>query len=273
MNAGPIGVFDSGFGGLTVLKEIECLLPEYDYLYLGDNARSPYGSRSFETVYGYALEAVTWLFDHGCNLVILACNTASAKALRSIQQKDLARMAPGKRVLGVIRPVTETVGAMSGSGHIGIFGTTGTVDSRSYVIEIERYFPQVQVTQEACPIWVPLVETGEAVSEGADFFIRQHIDRLFNADPLVDTVVLGCTHYPLLETKIMRYLPSGVKLVSQGAIVARSLQDYLERHPEMEKRCSRDGTRRFFTSEKAPVFDRLAGLFYGADVSSSEMHW
>ena len=271
--SGPIGVFDSGFGGLTVLREIERQLPAFDYCYLGDNARSPYGSRSFETVYAYTLEAVRWLFAQGCPLVILACNTASAKALRSIQQNDLARIAPDKRVLGVLRPVTEQVGRLSKTGHIGIFGTTGTVNSGSYVIEIERYFPQVTVSQEACPMWVPLVENGEAASDGADFFIRRHIERLCEADPLIDTVVLGCTHYPLLEDKIRKYLPPSVTLVSQGAIVARSLEDYLVRHPAMERRCLRGGTRRFYTSENPEVFDRVAGLFHGETVTSCRMHW
>jgi glutamate racemase len=270
---GPIGVFDSGFGGLTVLREIELQLPEFDYLYLGDNARSPYGSRSFETVYEYTLEAVRWLFGQGCPLIILACNTASAKALRSIQQNDLARIAPDNRVLGVIRPVTEQVGTISSSGHIGIFGTAGTVNSQSYVIEINRYFPEVTVTQEACPMWVPLVENGEAASEGADFFIRQHIDRLCGADPLIDTVVLGCTHYPLLEEKIRKYLPPSITLVSQGAIVARSLEAYLARHPAMAERCSQGGTCRFYTSEKAEVFDRVAGVFHDGALSSVQMHW
>ncbi len=270
---GPIGVFDSGFGGLTVLREIERQLPEFDYLYLGDNARSPYGSRSFETVYEYTLEAVRWLFGQGCPLIILACNTASAKALRSIQQNDLARIAPENRVLGVIRPVTEQVGTISRSGHIGIFGTTGTVNSQSYIIEINRYFPEVTVTQEACPMWVPLVETGEAGSDGADFFIRQHIERLCCADPLIDTVVLGCTHYPLLEEKIRKYLPPSITLVSQGAIVARSLEAYLGRHPDMAERCSQGGVRRFYTSEKAEVFDRVAGVFHGGTPPSIQMHW
>ena len=246
----PIGIFDSGFGGLTVLQEIERVLPSYDYLYLGDNARAPYGNRSFETVYAYTLQAIEWLFGQGCHLVILACNTASAKALRTIQQNDLSRMAPDRRVLGVIRPVTESIGMHTSSGHVGILGTVGTVESRSYVIEIEKYFPHLTVTQEACPMWVPLVENGEADREGADYFVRQHIERLLGTDPLIDTVVLGCTHYPLLERKIRKYLHSGIAVVSQGAIVAGSLERYLTRHRELASTCSMNGTRRFFSSEK-----------------------
>lgn len=271
--ASPIGIFDSGFGGLTVLKEIERLLPSYDYLYLGDNARAPYGNRSFETVYTYTLEAVEWLFGQGCPLIILACNTASAKALRTIQQNDLPRIAPDCRVLGVIRPVTELAGTFSKTGHIGIFGTVGTVDSRSYVIEIEKYFPGLVVTQEACPMWVPLIENNEAGSEGADYFIKQHAERLCRADPAIDAVILGCTHYPLISHKIVKYMPQHVTLVSQGPIVAGSLQGYLSRHPEIERRCSKKGKRIFFTSEKAPIFERFAGLFYGREITCCEMRF
>ena len=197
----PIGVFDSGFGGLTVFKEIEQVLPQYDLLYLGDNARAPYGTRSFETVYGYTLEAVRWLFRRNCPLIILACNTAAAKALRTIQQKDLPRIAPANRVLGVIRPVTELAGRITRSGHIGILATRGTVDSQSYLIEIRRYFPGVNVVQEACPMWVPLVENHEFNSDGADYFVRQHLDRILAADPLIDTLILGCTHYPFCRKR------------------------------------------------------------------------
>ncbi len=267
----PIGIFDSGFGGLTVLKEIEQIIPQYDYLYFGDNARAPYGSRSFEAVYAYTLEAVRWLFDQGCHLVILACNTASAKALRTIQQNDLPRLAPEKRVLGVIRPVTEMVGKMTRSGHIGILATAGTVASQSYVIEIKKHFPEVNVTQEACPMWVPLVENNEFDSDGADYFVRQHIHRLFSADRLIDTVVLGCTHYPLLENKISRFLSSGITLVSQGIIVAKSLVDYLLRHPEIAARCSTLGRCDFFSSETPEVFERSAVLFYGRSLSCRKM--
>jgi glutamate racemase len=262
----PIGVFDSGFGGLTVLKEIEQALPQYDYLYFGDNARAPYGSRSFETVYAYTLEAVQWLFGQGCSLVVLACNTASAKALRTIQQKDLPRIAPERRVLGVIRPVAEMVGKMTRSGHIGILATAGTVASQSYVIETKKYFPEITVVQEACPMWVPLVENNEFDGEGADYFVRQHIDRLLAADRLIDTVVLGCTHYPLLEKKIKRHLPAGIRVISQGVIVAESLADYLLRHPEMAARCTSQGRRDFYSSETPDVFERSAVLFYGRPV-------
>jgi len=264
----PIGVFDSGFGGLTVLREIERSLPHHDFLYLGDNARAPYGNRSFEVVHAYTLEAVAWLLELGCPLVILACNTASAKVLRTIQQRDLPRLAPGARVLGVIRPVTETVGALTRSGHIGVLATAGTVASDSYRIEILKHFPQVTVVQQECPMWVPLVENREADGEGADFFVRRDLGRLFARDPLVDTLVLGCTHYPLLEEKIRAHLPAGVRLVSQGRIVARSLTDYLERHPEIAGRCSRSGRRTFYTSENPVVFDPAAALFYGRPVRS-----
>jgi glutamate racemase len=270
MDFHPIGIFDSGFGGLTVLKEIEQAIPEFDFLYLGDNARAPYGSRSFETVYAYTLDAVRWLFKQGCHLVILACNTSSAKALRTIQQKDLPKMAPERRVLGVIRPVTESVGKMTQSGHVGILATPGTVASQSYVIEINKYFPEITVVQEACPIWVPLVENNEFDSAGADYFVKQHIDRLFLKDRLIDTIVLGCTHYPLLQHKIRHFLSPDIVLVSQGAIVAQSLADYLNRHPEIRNRCSRQGRREFFTTEKAEFFDKSATLFYGRAIRCRE---
>lgn len=266
----PIGLFDSGFGGLTVLKEIEHILPGYDFLYLGDNARAPYGNRSFETVYGYTLDAVRWLIKQGCHLVILACNTSSAKALRTIQQKDLPNIAPERRILGVIRPVTESIGGITRSGHVGILATEGTVASQSYVIEINKYFPEIAVVQEACPMWVPLVENREFDSDGADYFVKQHIDRILAADPQIDTMVLGCTHYPLLQQKIRCYLPPGIVVVSQGAIVARSLLDYLGRHPEIEARCSKQGLREFVTTEKAEVFDHSATLFYGREIRCRE---
>jgi len=266
----PIGIFDSGFGGLTVLREIEKVLPEYDYLYFGDNARAPYGNRSFETIHAYTLQAVRWLFGRGCRLVILACNTASAKALRTIQQNDLPNLAPDHRVLGVLRPVTERIGTMSDSGHVGIFGTRGTIDSRSYVIEIAKYFPRLRVTQEACPMWVSLVENDEADSDGADFFVNRHAAALCSADPEIDTVILGCTHYPLLEKKIRRALPGRIRIVSQGAIVAESLKSYLQRHPEIDEQCSRTGSRTFFSSEKAAVFERSAATFYGKPIDCGE---
>lgn len=262
----PIGVFDSGFGGLTVLREIEQALPQYDYLYLGDNARAPYGTRSFETVYAYTLEAVEWLFSQGCRLIILACNTASAKALRTIQQKDLPRIAPDRRVLGVIRPVTERIGEMTKSRHIGILATAGTVASQSYVIEITKQFPDVTVAQEACPMWVPLLENNELDGAGADYFVKQHIDRILAADPLIDTLVLGCTHYTLFQPKIRRFISDRISLISQGTIVAGSLADYLQRHPEMAERCSRQGRRDFCTSETPEFFERLAPLFYGREI-------
>jgi len=268
MDYHPIGIFDSGFGGLTVLKEIERMLPQHDFLYLGDNARAPYGSRSFEIVYAYTLDAVRWLFGKGCHLVILACNTASAKALRTIQQRDLPHIAPERRVLGVLRPVTEQVGELTRSGHIGILATSGTVASQSYVIEIEKYFPGITIVQEACPMWVPLVENNEFDTDGADYFVKQHIDSLLAADPHIDTIVLGCTHYPLLLRKIRHHLSPDILVVSQGEIVAKALVNYLNRHLEIAERCSREGRRDFYTSETAEVFDRSATLFYGCEVHS-----
>ena len=273
MEYSPIGVFDSGFGGLTVLKEIETALPDNDFLYLGDNARTPYGNRSFEIVYTYTLEAVGWLFDRGCRLVIIACNTAAAKALRTIQQKDLPRIGPERRVLGILRPVTEQIGQRTRSKHVGILATAGTVASDSYAIEINRFFPDITVSQESCPMWVPLVENNESGCDGADYFVRQHIERLTSRDPQIDTIVLGCTHYPLLQEKIARYLPSGIEIVSQGRIVAESLVDYLKRHPGISARCGRSSRREFYTSEKAEVFNRLATLFYGKEVRSCEMEF
>jgi glutamate racemase len=264
----PIGVFDSGYGGLTVLKEIIRELPQYDYLYLGDNARAPYGSRSFETVYRYTLQAVRWFFDQGCSLVILACNTASAKALRTIQQQDLPRMAPDKRVLGVIRPTTEIIGRLSPSGHIGILATRGTVVSESYPIEIHKFFPQARVFQQACPMWVPLVENNEFDSHGADFFVKKGLHDLLRQDPRIDTVLLACTHYPLLIRKILEYCPADMTVLTQGEIVANSLVDYLERHPKMASRCSRNGQRNFYTTDSTEDFDNHAAIFYGQPLSS-----
>ncbi|MBN1569699.1 MAG: glutamate racemase [Acidobacteria bacterium] len=262
----PIGVFDSGFGGLTVLREIEQALPQYDFLYLGDNARAPYGTRSFETVYAYTLEAVEWLFNRGCCLIILACNTASAKALRTIQQKDLPLIAPDRRVLGVIRPVTELIGTITKSRHVGVLATAGTVASQSYVIEIAKQFPDITVVQEACPMWVPLLENNELEGAGADYFVKQHIDRILAADSRIDTLVLGCTHYTLFEPKIRRYITDDISLISQGTIVAKSLEDYLRRHPEIAERCTRQGKRDFYTSETTDFFERLAPLFYGRQI-------
>jgi len=269
--AGPIGVFDSGYGGLTVLNNFVEQLPQYDYLYLGDNARAPYGNRSFETVYHYTLECVNLLFSRGCSLVILACNTASAKALRTIQQKDLPKINSSLRVLGVIRPTTELAGNYSTSKHIGVLGTAGTVASESYPVELHKFFPDVKVFQEACPMWVPLVENNEFNNPGADYFIKKHIDHLMQQSPLIDTVILGCTHYPLLIDKIKKYLPPQVSVLSQGEIVAHSLGSYLYRHPEMEARCSKNGTREFLTTDDTENFDRHAAIFFGKSVQSKHI--
>lgn len=267
--AGPIGVFDSGFGGLTVFREIKEELPQYDYLYLGDNARTPYGTRSFETVYKYTRECVDYLFSRGCNLVILACNTASAKALRTIQQNDLPKMDSKKRVLGVIRPTAEVVGEYSNTSHVGVLATSGTVASHSYEIEIHKFFPEVKVYQEACPMWVPLVENNEHESAGADFFVNKNIHNLLAKSSRIDTVILACTHYPLLINKVRRYLPASVRIISQGEIVARSLKNYLFRHPEIEELCSRNGTSEFCTTESAEVFNKQAAVFLGQEVNSN----
>jgi len=267
----PIGVFDSGFGGLTVLKEIVKQLPQYDYVYLGDNARAPYGPRSFETVYEYTLECVKKLFAMNCELVILACNTASAKALRNIQQKDLPTLAPNKRVLGVIRPTTEVVGKLSKTGHIGVLGTTGTVTSNSYPIEIAKFYPAITVYQEACPMWVPIVENNEIESEASDVFIQQNLSNLLNQDKNIDTIILGCTHYPLLINKIKKHLPSNITLLSQGEIVAEGLVDYLKRHPEMEQKCSKGNAIEFYTTDSSENFDKAASMFYGKEVKSKHL--
>lgn len=267
----PIGVFDSGYGGLTVLKELVARLPQYDYLYLGDNARAPYGTRSYETVYHYTLECVQWLFQAGCPLIILACNTASAKALRTIQQKDLPHPDPQRRVLGVIRPTTEVIGQFTHTGGVGILATPGTVQSRSYPIEIGKFFPSVRVQQEACPMWVPLVENGEYDKPGADYFVKKNIDHLLEEAPDIDTVLLACTHYPLLKEKILEYLPAGIRLLSQGEIVADSLADYLHRHPGIEERCSRNGGRVFYTTDSAEDFDNHAAVFFGQPVQSKHL--
>ncbi|WP_430814567.1 glutamate racemase [Carboxylicivirga sp. RSCT41] len=265
--AGPIAVFDSGYGGLTVLDKIRHHLPQYDYIYLGDNARTPYGTRSFEVVYEYTLEAVKKLFDMGAHLVILACNTASAKALRNIQQKDLPLIDPERRVLGVIRPSIEMVDQLSKSKHVGVLGTVGTVQSESYPIEINKLFPEVVVTQEACPMWVPLVENNEFKKEGADYFVDQHIKRILTKDSLIDTLILGCTHYPLLMDKIRKHLPDAINVVEQGDIVGESLKDYLMRHPEMEKKCSKGGTVHFYTTEQTKKFKQTAGIFFEGELN------
>jgi glutamate racemase len=267
----PIGVFDSGYGGLTVLKEIVHQLPQYDYLYLGDSARSPYGNRSFDTVYQYTLQCVKWFFDQGCSLVILACNTASAKALRTIQQNDLPRLAPDKRVLGVIRPTAEIIGQFSETGKVGVLATNGTVASESYPMEIGKFFPSLSVVQQACPMWVPLVENNEQHSRGADYFVKKDLEEIFEKGEDIDVILLACTHYPLLKEKIEEYLPVGVKLLSQGEIVAVSLADYLQRHPEIESRCSKEGRRSFYTTDSTEDFDQHATVFFGQEVASKHV--
>jgi len=264
----PIGVFDSGYGGLTVLKAIVNKLPQYDYLYLGDNARAPYGSRSYETVYSYTLECVKWLLKQNCPLIILACNTASAKALRTIQQNDLEKINQDVRVLGAIRPTTEIIGNCTKTKSIAILATAGTVQSQSYLIEIEKFFPDIKVTQEACPMWVPLVENNEHSSEGADYFIKKHIDNIKEKIPDVDVVLLACTHYPLLKNKIRQYLPAHVKLIYQEEIVAESLKDYLNRHPEIEIKISVKSNKKFYTTDSPEDFNAKATIFFGEPVSS-----
>jgi len=266
----PIGVFDSGYGGLTVLKELVSKLPQYDYLYLGDNARAPYGTRSFEVVYQYTLQCVKWFLKQGCPLVVLACNTASAKALRTIQQKDLPKIDPDKRVLGVIRPTAEVVGNFTKTGTIGILGTNGTVQSDSYPIEIKKFFPELKVFQQACPLWVPLVESNEYNTEGADYFIRKDIDNLISQSKDIDTILLACTHYPLLLKKIRQFAP-GKKIISQGETIADSLKDYLERHPEIEEKCGRTGQVDLFTTDTTEDFDRHSSEFFGKKLKSRQI--
>ncbi|MGI8952710.1 MAG: glutamate racemase [Chitinophagaceae bacterium] len=269
--SGKIGVFDSGYGGLTVLREIIHKLPQYNYIYLGDNARSPYGNRSFETVYHYTLQCVKWFFEQDCPLVILACNTASAKALRTIQQNDLPKIAPDKRVLGIVRPTSEIIGEYSKCQRVGILATNGTVQSKSYVIEIEKFYPDVKVIQEACPMWVPLVENNECDGAGADYFIKKHINHLLKQDKCVDVILLACTHYPLLYKKIKEYVPVDVTILSQGGIVANSLADYLLRHPEIEQRLSRNNERFFYTTDSVEDFDNHAKIFFGNTVLSKHI--
>lgn len=268
-----IGVFDSGYGGLTILKEIVRVLPQYNYIYLGDNARAPYGTRSFEVVYQYTGEAVHRLFGMGCRLVILACNTASAKALRTIQQVDLPRLDPTRRVLGVIRPSVEALGEYSCNRHVGVLATRGTVASESYPIEIEKLYGagEYKITQLACPMWVPLVENNELEGEGAEFFVRKYTSELLAADPDIDTVILGCTHYPLLRPLIARFMPPHVKIIGQGHIVADSLADYLQRHPEIDGKLATDATIRYYTTEKADLFDRMAGIFMEKEIKCSHV--
>ena len=258
---GPIGIFDSGYGGLTILHGIRQLLPEYDYLYLGDNARAPYGPRSFDVVYEFTRQAVVKLFEMGCHLVILGCNTASAKALRSIQQIDLPKIDPERRVLGVIRPTAEVIGSLTKTRHVGVLATEGTIKSESYNLEIRKLYPDIQVSGVACPFWVPLVEYNEADSPGADYFVKKRIDQIMRLDPQIDTLILGCTHYPLLMPKILKYLPQGVRVVPQGEYVAESLKAYLERHPQIEQRCARGGTVSYLTTENPEKFKEQAQIF------------
>ncbi len=272
MNKGPIGIFDSGFGGLSVLREIHKSLPNHDFLYLGDNARSPYGSRSFETIYEYTLECVKYLFEQDCPLIILACNTASAKALRNIQQNDLPKISPNKRVLGVIRPTAEVIGNYSKTRHVGVLGTTGTINSGSYILEIEKQSPDLQVTQQSCPMWVSLVENGEANGDGTDYFVKKYLDELFSKSPQIDTLLLACTHYPLLIDKIRKYIPEHVTVLNQGEIVAPSLVDYLNRHNDLSALCTINSHLVFKTTDSTDHFNKHAKEFFGQSISSEFVH-
>ncbi|MBQ5573157.1 MAG: glutamate racemase [Bacteroidaceae bacterium] len=265
---GPIGIFDSGYGGLTILTHIREVMPEYDYLYLGDNARTPYGTRSFQVVYEFTLQCVTKLFEMGCRLVILACNTASAKALRNIQQNDIPLIAPDRRVLGIIRPTAECVGDITKTRHVGLLATPGTVKSLSYPLEIKKLFPEIKVVGEACPIWVPLVENNEADSDGTDYFVKRHIDNLLAKDDKIDTIILGCTHYPLLYNKIRKYVPEHIEIITQGEYVATSLRSYLDRHPDMDSRCTKNGTCKYLTTEDTNIFLPAASIFLHESISA-----
>lgn len=268
---GPVGIFDSGYGGLTILEGIRRRLPQYDYVYLGDNARAPYGTRSFDVVYEFTRQAVVRLFQLGCHLVVLGCNTASAKALRTIQQHDLPAIDPNRRVLGIIIPTAEVIGSLTTTGHVGILATEGTIRSESYNTEIAKRHPGLKVTGVACPMWVPLVENNEARGSGADYFVRKSLCQLMEADPKIDAIILGCTHYPILLPKIEQFKRPGVKVVSQGAYVAESLADYLQRHPDMEARCSKGGTMRYLTTENAEKFSGSAQLFLNEDVKAEHI--
>ena len=270
LEKGPIGVFDSGYGGLTILHQMRSLLPQYDYLYLGDNARAPYGPRSFDVVYQFTREAVVKLFSMGCSLVILACNTASAKALRSIQQNDLPRLDPSRRVLGVIRPTAECIGHITQTRHVGVLATEGTIKSESYVLEINKLWPDVTVTGVACPLWVPLIENNEYDTPGADYFVKKRLDTIMRKDPQIDSIILGCTHYPLLLDKILKYTPRGVRIIPQGEYVANSLKDYLARHPEIDGKCSKHGMCRYMTTENAGKFRESARIFMHGAVDNVE---
>ena len=267
----PIGVFDSGYGGLTVLTEIRKALPEYDYIYFGDNARAPYGNRSFDVVYEFTLEAVRFLFDNGCPLVILACNTASAKALRSIQQNDLPQIDAFKRVLGVIRPSTEEIEALTSSNHVGILGTNGTIQSESYIIELKKFAPDIQVVQHACPMWVPLIENNCHESLPGKMFVKEDVERLLAKDPAIDTIILACTHYPILQDYIQELVGPKIKVVAQGPIVAKKLDYYLIAHPDMEKAISKEGSCAYFTTENKDIFNQKASQFLGIDIVSEHV--
>lgn len=267
--SGPIGIFDSGYGGLTILEKIRERLPQYDYIYLGDNARAPYGTRSFDVVYDFTRQSTEKLFQMGCPLVILACNTASAKALKNIQQNDLPNWNPDRRVLGVIRPTVEKVGEITQSRHVGLFGTMGTIQSGSYPIEIAKLFPDIIVSGVACPMWVPLVENEEYDSDGADFFVKKYIDELFRKDPMIDTIILACTHYPLLIQKIKKYIPENVQLIAQGDIVAESLKQYLTRHTQLESLLSKGESCQFFTTESAEKFAKSGSVFLRQDIDAT----
>lgn len=269
--AGPIGIFDSGYGGLTILQGIRHLLPEYDYIYLGDNARAPYGSRSFDVVYQFTREAVLKLFEMGCQLVILGCNTASAKALRTIQQNDLPKWDTRRRVLGVIRPTAEIIGTLTESRHVGLLATEGTVRSESYTLEITKLWPDIQVTGVACPLWVPIIENNEADSPGADYFVEKRIRHILELDPKIDALILGCTHYPILMPKIREYVPAGVRIIAQGEYVAKSLKDYLQRHTDMDERCTKDGSTRYYTTENSKKFEENARIFLPEVIAVSHL--
>ncbi|MBR3883629.1 MAG: glutamate racemase [Bacteroidaceae bacterium] len=268
---GPIGVFDSGYGGLTIYSEIQRMMPEYDFIYLGDNARAPYGTRSFDVVYEFTRQAVHHLFNSGCQLVILACNTASAKALRNIQQIDLPGIDPRRRVLGIIRPTVESIGEITKSRHVGVLATEGTIKSMSYPLEIRKLFPDITVASEACPMWASLVEANEHLNPGADYFIKRDIEQLLSRDPDIDTIILGCTHYPLLLDKIKQYVPNGITVLTQGHAVATALQDYLKRHPEMDKLCTKGGNTIFRTTESDERFREQASKFLNHDLRAQKI--
>ena len=267
----PIGIFDSGYGGLTILRDIQQRMPDRDFIYLGDNARAPYGSRSFDVVYTFTLQCVQGLLEMGCHLVILACNTASAKALRNIQQNDLPRLDPERRVLGIIRPTVEQVGLTSQTRHIGLVGTTGTVQSMSYPLEFKKLYPDIIVTDKACPMWVPLVENNEYNGDGADFFVKKYIDELIKKDEQIDTLILGCTHYPLLIDKIKKYLPERVRIVSQGELIAESLENYLSRHENIDAKCTRNGVTKYYTTESVEKFNEAASIFLNKRVEAQHL--